>query len=569
MAEIDLTRRRFLAVAGGALLAPGAARAARAGRSLGAPVRAMHFAMSLPGAPATASARRRHVTDVIAAPARFDLLGLRWRPRKRPRIELRTRRRGGLWSDWLALSLTGDHAPDGRSAAPGTEPAWTGGADEFQLRFDRSVAGIRAHFINSTGTTTAAGRARASARRSVASAKRWLAQTGGSVAAGAKPTIISRSEWGGRSVPPKRSPEYGRVKFAFVHHTVGTNNYGPEDSAAIVLAIAKYHRNVNGWNDIGYNFLADKYGQIFEGRAGGIKRAVIGAQARGYNSVSTSIANLGTFSTAEQSKAGLNACAALIAWKLGLHSVPVNGTVFTNGKKFQRISGHRDANSTACPGDALYGQLPRIRSLAASGPGPAGPAGSLALASAKPRFIAGEAIAISGTLVRADGSTPAGARVEIQVQRGDGYRTLRRVRTGSDGSWSVKLRRASSARLRARHRDDTQGRHIFSRSKKIVVAPAVTANANRKRVRVGQRVVLSGRIKPAKRRVTAVVERRGRDGRFSRVAIRRARARRGRFRLSVRLTNSGLYRITIRTASDPRNGTGKAPPVAVRVGGGR
>ena len=82
--------------------------------------------------------------------------------------------------------------------------------------------------------------------------------------------VITRTEWGGDSVPPRADPEYGAVQLAFVHHTVTANDYAPEDSAAIVLGIARYHRNSNGWNDIGYNFLVDKYGQVFEGRAGGI-----------------------------------------------------------------------------------------------------------------------------------------------------------------------------------------------------------------------------------------------------------------------------------------------------------
>ena len=109
--------------------------------------------------------------------------------------------------------------------------------------------------------------------------------------------IITRSAWGGDSVPPREAPLYGDVQLAFVHHTVTANDYAPEDSAGIVLGIARYHRNSNGWNDIGYNFLVDKYGQIFEGRAGGIDQPIVGAQAQGWNSHSTGISCIGTFTS--------------------------------------------------------------------------------------------------------------------------------------------------------------------------------------------------------------------------------------------------------------------------------
>ena len=115
------------------------------------------------------------------------------------------------------------------------------------------------------------------------------------------------------------------MQLGFVHHTVNANDYAPQDSAAIVLSICRYHRNENGWRDIGYNFLVDRYGQIFEGREGGIDQPVIGAQAQGYNGVSTGVANLGTFSQAPQTAAGVQATAELLAWKLSLHGVPVAG----------------------------------------------------------------------------------------------------------------------------------------------------------------------------------------------------------------------------------------------------
>ena len=194
----------------------------------------------------------------------------------------------------------------------------------------------------------------------------------------AAPPIIPREAWGADQCPPRTAPAYGEVQLGVVHHTVNANTYSRADSAAMVLSICRYHRNTNGWRDLGYNFLVDRFGQIFEGRAGGIDQPVIGAQAQGYNGVSTGVANLGTFTGAPQSAAGVSATAELLAWKLSLHGVPVEGgvTVTSAGGPtnryaagtpvlFERISGHRDADKTTCPGDALFDQLPAIRAQAA------------------------------------------------------------------------------------------------------------------------------------------------------------------------------------------------------------
>jgi hypothetical protein len=203
------------------------------------------------------------------------------------------------------------------------------------------------------------------------------------------------------------------VKAAFIHHTVSTNNYTPEQAPAMVLAICRYHRYSRGWDDVGYNFLVDKYGRLYEGRAGGIDRPVIGAQAQGFNAQTTSISNIGDHTSLSQSEVALDAMAALIRWKLPVHGQPTTGSVtltsaggasnrFAAGRQvaFDRVPGHRDGNSTACPGDALYGQLPSLRArLGGSGPEtvPAEPA-ALTIVRSKSRVRRGKIVRFTGTI---------------------------------------------------------------------------------------------------------------------------------------------------------------------------
>jgi uncharacterized protein with LGFP repeats len=186
------------------------------------------------------------------------------------------------------------------------------------------------------------------------------------------PAFFSRAAGGAQR--PRTVPEFGVVRLAFVHHTVTANDYAPEDSAAIVRSIQRYHRNVLRWNDIGYNALIDRFGQIFEGRAGGLDRPVIGAQAQGFNSQSTGVALLGTFASAPAPPAALRALAHYLSWKLGIHGVHARGKVrvvsaggescrYPKGRTvvLERISGHRAGDLTSCPGAALDDAIPKVR----------------------------------------------------------------------------------------------------------------------------------------------------------------------------------------------------------------
>jgi len=532
-----LTRRETLTLGAGAaaivvLRHPAAALA-----------RPSAFEMALPETAtgtATASGDWRTL-PVARAPRRFDLVGLRWSSGKLDAVEIRARRRTGDWCPWTRVGPMGDHAPDASRARRGTDAVWTGAADLVQVRVRGGARGLRARFVRSPSPAgPRAGAARAPRARS----------------GQAVPPIIPRSEWGGDGRPPKADPSYGEVQCAFVHHTVTANDYGPEDSASIVLGICKYHQDHNRWNDIGYNFLVDKYGQIFEGRAGGVELAVIGAQAQGYNSSSTGIACMGDFSSLPNSEAGLESLARLIAWKLPLHGVPVTGevTVTSAGGEanrypsgtpvtLQRIAGHRDGNKTSCPGAAMYGQLQRVRDRAAQ---LAVPASLLSARAARPTVRHPSPVSLSGTLRFSDGAPASAVTIELQHRAAGGaWSPVGSTRTAANGAWAFRTAAPATGELRAVFPGDGTHPPLESAPIAVTVLPRVTIALGTRSSAPGAKVDVTGTVGPTWPAKVALVLEVRRGGRWEPVQRKRINVRGGRFASFVRPRASGLYRVSV------------------------
>ena len=194
---------------------------------------------------------------------------------------------------------------------------------------------------------------------------------------GARPSITTRHGWGADEGLREKGFEYTKkVKAAFVHHSATGNNYRCAQAPSVIRSIYRYHVHSTGWRDLGYNFLVDKCGNIYEGRAGGVSKAVLGAHTLGFNSNSMGIAVLGTYSDRKPSSAAVKAIARLTAWKLGIYGVNPDGktylksgggNLYRKGKnvRLNAISGHRDGFATNCPGRLLYGKLDTSRSKAA------------------------------------------------------------------------------------------------------------------------------------------------------------------------------------------------------------
>lgn len=201
------------------------------------------------------------------------------------------------------------------------------------------------------------------------------------------PHIINRAEWGADEGMRCGEPRYDtKIQAGVVHHTAGSNDYSPGDSAGIVRSIYEYHTRTLGWCDIAYNAMVDKYGQVFEGRAGGMTRPVEGAHTGGFNHNTWGVAMLGNFEVVPPTPIQLRTTARLLGWALGRAGVDPLGAVVlpSEGGSFTKfplgasptlptIFTHRDVGNTECPGNAAYALMGHIRDIAARFDDPPGP----------------------------------------------------------------------------------------------------------------------------------------------------------------------------------------------------
>ncbi|WP_328560862.1 peptidoglycan recognition protein [Streptomyces coelicoflavus] len=335
----------------------------------------------------------------------FSLVGVVWdnpATELHGRVEVRTRATAtGAWSGWRELEThNADHAADpgtpestsGRVRGA-TAPLWVGESDGVEVRVRAETApgsartapaasplptGLRLELVDpGRAAPPPTNRARTKATEpAVLPALPALQKT--KPHAGPRPRITTRRGWGADEKLREKGFVYTKkVKAAFVHHSDTGNNYRCSQAPSVIRGIYRYHVNSMGWRDLGYNFLVDKCGNVYEGRAGGVSKPVLGAHTLGFNSNSVGIAVLGTYSSKKPSSAALKAIARLAAWKVGLYGMNPRGktylksgggNLYPKGKKVRLnvISGHRDGFATNCPGKKLYAKLGTARAKAAA-----------------------------------------------------------------------------------------------------------------------------------------------------------------------------------------------------------
>lgn len=352
--------------AGLVLFAPyGPPSASMAAVAVRQPIKSAYVELDIRNAPGTAYASAvEPQTDL------FRLVGVTWpyQPDSARVVAKVSVLSGGQWSPWHRLHVEEEHGPDAATAATGrsgTEPLWVEPSTGVQVSVatidGKPVQGAKVVLID-PGVSPDDEPAR-------------MATTGGQVYDSAigpmpfpMPKIVTRQGWGAdeslRSFNGVAcaTPRYtSTIRAAFVHHTADTNRYTKAQSAAMIRSMYAYHVKGRGWCDLGYNFLVDKYGQAFEGRAGGMHLPVLGAHTGRFNSDSFGVSMIGNFEQAQPSSAMLDMASRVIAWKLDANYRSPFGKALINGSTLDAISGHRDTKATACPGKNVYAKLGELR----------------------------------------------------------------------------------------------------------------------------------------------------------------------------------------------------------------
>ncbi|WP_432546381.1 N-acetylmuramoyl-L-alanine amidase [Kineococcus sp. SYSU DK004] len=307
-------------------------------------------------------------------------------------VAVRVRRAGGEFSAWSDLPLN-DSEPDPGTAdahehTTGSDPLWVGelgvGATvEVQLPAGE-VGRARLEVVDPGAARTTTLLAAPAGPAPLGTGTGTVvplgtATTSTTTLAAAAPTIRSRAEWGADESLRRGSPGYSpTIKACVVHHTADGGSYSQSQVPAVIRGMYRYHTVSLGWSDLGYNFVVDRFGGIWEGRAGGITRPVVGAHAGGFNAETFGVSMMGDFTSVAPPAAMLESVARVIAWKLSLHGLPALGSTRLRSAgggtarykagtdvTLRIVNAHRDVGFTACPGNVGFTKMDQIRSRVA------------------------------------------------------------------------------------------------------------------------------------------------------------------------------------------------------------
>jgi hypothetical protein len=425
---------------------------------------AASLAFAAPAAARSTLHTAAHKTAASVAHARtFDSphavthLAVHWRGQPNARVSVAMSRDGRHFGRRQTVVLDDDTAPKGPETYGTVMLAY--GVRAVRVYTDRALSRLTVLWLTDRGRP---------ARATVHAA-----------AAVAQPTVTPRVDWGadeslrydstGKEIWP---PAFYPVQKLIVHHTATQNN--DPDPAATVRSIYYYHAVTQGWGDIGYNFLIDEQGRIYEGRhtfdypsgsspteENSLGYGVTAAHAQGFNSGTVGIALLGTLTNQDATPAARNALEQLLGWEASHHGIdPQGSSLYTNPVSgtqatFPNIAGHRDVAATECPGGTFYATLPSIRSdvaaMLAGSPPPPAPDFSLTASPTSRTVVRGQSTTYSVAISPSGGfadpvslaasGLPAGASASFSPNPATSSSTMSvtTARTTQQGSYTVRI----------------------------------------------------------------------------------------------------------------------------------
>ena len=312
----------------------------------------------------------------------FTLVGVDWEGAAPAGTVVQVRvRNDGVWSDWQTLEVDAEHGPD-----PGSEEAQHVRTGTDPLLVEEGSDGVQVR-VDTPGGVLPADAQVSLVDPKQSEADALVSPTPLSTAAAAgdplRPAIITRAQWGADESLRSRGPIYtGTIRAGFLHHTASSTSYSQDQAAAQVRALYAYFTLSLGYSDIAYNFFVDRFGRLYEGRAGGMDRNVLGGHTAGFNENTFAVAAIGDFDTTKPNATDYAAIqesvSKLFAWKFALnHADPTASATLTSNSSagtskysagtsvtVPAVMGHRDIGSTACPGRYLEPMVPAIRTRA-------------------------------------------------------------------------------------------------------------------------------------------------------------------------------------------------------------
>ena len=320
----------------------------------------------------------RERSEIMEAPIAFSGLGFTGPGAEAPEVYWRALTEDDTWTDWHPVeALEEFDGPDPgsdeerRSADRGqrwaSDAIWVGAATHIQVQVEgAAMEDLEVTFIDSAGLTESL----------AAKAKRTLMSFGTAPTAEAavgQPNIRTRADWGADESCTSGTISYATPRASVLHHTATKNDYTKDEVPQQIRNMYHWHTacngSGNGWNDIGYNFVIDRFGQIWEARRGGIDKGVIGAHAGGWNTGTFGVAIMGNYNTATPSSVALQSAIDLISWKFDIHDIDPATNAWLNGQSIPRLTGHRNvrgdynpnpSTTTDCPGQNLYERMQSV-----------------------------------------------------------------------------------------------------------------------------------------------------------------------------------------------------------------